>query len=664
MNSDFKNIIHQLFLMVLVIGITVCVNAAYAWSEDPDSPTLLNTDTFLGDRVIRIQALSINDGQAIVAWNTRLSHGSRLLTPSGISEWRDADDIIGRSLPLEWESNDSAFLLSGSTYRRLTVATDSIVVSDAVQVDANIADFGGISMIPDRQGTAIASWVGLPLSDPLTSKAVFISKFDSNGIKAWDVGSIQLLQASIYNSLVIEPYLVSDNLGGAYIVDHWNYSGTTRIERIDTDGNFPWANAISISGYLEAISEDNSTGMFVAWRENVSDTEYNLYAQHINAEGGQLWGDQGVLVATTDLAFRSASNQQVLRNVTIIKDASDGIYLTWGAFDNDGLERINVAYVDNSGAVAWSKPIALARIPGVEPDCTERVCVIPRYDQRNPSATLSTNGSLIVSYEENFTVKAQKINVSGELLWGEYGKTISNRKPNAVVNEYLGIVDNQSDGAIVVWGEQKLTSDYIDPPEQDEGKILIQNIYSDGTRSSSKVPANVSPAENALDIELNIVLTASDFEDSAGNYHVASRWRMFLRDEITYDSEEITDLTQHQLPSGRLLPNTNYQWSVSYKNSLGEWTEWSAKTAFVTKPAEENIEPDLPPVSNNNPPGSNSPSPSGGGGSFGIFFFSIILLQVMFRKYLAPYFMRTMKISSPINHPGSISQSKPGQPIR
>ena len=118
-----------------------------------------------------------------------------------------------------------------------------------------------------------------------------------------------------------------------------------------------------------------------------------------------------------------------------------------------------------------------------------------------------------------------------------------------------------------------------------------------GPTSSPYQPANLSPADETIDISPTPVLRASDFSDpDVGDTHTASRWQVTTTSEDysspIFDSNiDITNLEKITIPSDCLNPAITYYWHVRYQDSYGSWSSWSTETSFTTIDA---LPPNLP----------------------------------------------------------------------
>lgn len=57
-----------------------------------------------------------------------------------------------------------------------------------------------------------------------------------------------------------------------------------------------------------------------------------------------------------------------------------------------------------------------------------------------------------------------------------------------------------------------------------------------------------------------------------------------------FDSgRNVDNLTEINIPSGELSPDTACYWQVRYQDSQGDWSDWSAETGFATTEAPEPV---------------------------------------------------------------------------
>lgn len=110
-----------------------------------------------------------------------------------------------------------------------------------------------------------------------------------------------------------------------------------------------------------------------------------------------------------------------------------------------------------------------------------------------------------------------------------------------------------------------------------------------------ETPVNQGPGAGGTNIAEQPTFSSSAFSaHGAADTHAASQWRVRLANgdwnTPLYDSGEVSDLTTHVIPAGKLEEGTKtYSWQVRYKGASLGWSDWSQETAFVTKDVFANI---------------------------------------------------------------------------
>ena len=154
-------------------------------------------------------------------------------------------------------------------------------------------------------------------------------------------------------------------------------------------------------------------------------------------------------------------------------------------------------------------------------------------------------------------------------------------------------------GALVV-DEQVSTDDYTfnaDPTTAYDVRIRDKPVGLPVTAWSAVVtfttadtyieaPTNISPADNAVDIEEQPTLEASAFSVFNGtDTHINSRFRVFetATQMLVHDSGIIPATTTYQIPPGILQEGeVAYEWDAQYEGDLLGWSGHSVKTSFTT----------------------------------------------------------------------------------
>src|SRR6185295_6800944 len=150
--------------------------------------------------------------------------------------------------------------------------------------------------------------------------------------------------------------IVSDGSGGAIL--GWEDSRTADrdffAQRLDTNGSPLWApDGVSLCGaaggrYGLTMVADFSGGAIAAWSDLRSGTNYDIYAQRVDASSARLWGASGTPVCV------SGGDQIV---PMIVNDGTGGADLAWTDLRNGVFEYdVYAARIISAGGVLGVSP--------------------------------------------------------------------------------------------------------------------------------------------------------------------------------------------------------------------------------------------------------------------------------------------------------------------
>ncbi len=178
---------------------------------------------------------------------------------------------------------------------------------------------------------------------------------------------------------------------------------------------------------------DGSGGAIIAWHDRRSGTNYDIYAQRVNASGVPQWAADGVTLCT-------AGNDQT--NPTIVPDGAGGAIVAWNDFRN-GFGDIYAQRVNAAGIPLWTaNGVAL---------CTAT------DNQSSPTIVPDGAGGAIVTWYDfrggsNSDIYAQRVNASGIPQWTANGIALC----TATNFQYSPtIVSDSAGGAIVTWHDYR-----------------------------------------------------------------------------------------------------------------------------------------------------------------------------------------------------------------
>ena len=200
------------------------------------------------------------------------------------------------------------------------------------------------------------------------------------------------------------------------------------------------------------VTGDGSGGAIIAWQDYRSRTNYDIYAQRIDADGVPRWSPNGVAVCT------QGGEQE---NPQLVSDGSGGAIIT-REDSRTGNKDIYARKVDSDGKAVWT--------PDGVPICTAA------DDQHSQViATDGSNGAIITWADGRAAgtaddLYARRVDSSGTALWAADGVVICSTGKGV---ESPAIVSDGSGGAIMNWYEGRSGDGYWD--------IYSQRVDAGGT---------------------------------------------------------------------------------------------------------------------------------------------------------------------------------------
>ena len=243
------------------------------------------------------------------------------------------------------------------------------------------------------------------------------------------------------NNAAGDPNIISDGIGGAIITWRDSRSGNYDIyaQRISASGVIQWTNngvAICNVGYNQVspkIVSDNSGGAIITWMDIRNGSDWDIYAQRINASGVVQWNTNGIVVC-------SATDDQYFPR--LISDGSEGAIITWGDY-RSGTWDIYTQRINASGIVQWIiDGVALCNALG---------------GQFYPVIVSDNAGGAIVTWEDERVttgadIYAQHIDAMGVVQWLVDGVSVCNsigyEADPTISTDGMG-------GAIIAWNDYR-----------------------------------------------------------------------------------------------------------------------------------------------------------------------------------------------------------------
>lgn len=189
--------------------------------------------------------------------------------------------------------------------------------------------------------------------------------------------------------------------------------------------------------YTPQLVSDGAGGAIVAWEDKREGSQYDIYAQQVDAGGNALWAADGVPVCVAD------GSQS---NVQLIADGFGGAFVTW--HDARGAEYdIYAQRLDKDGNALWTTD-------GVS------LCVAPDA-QYGPQIIDDDAGGAIVAWTDyrqgpTADIYARRVDGNGNALWYMDGVTICAAAGDQYEHQ---IAPDGEGGAIIAWADERSGGD-------------------------------------------------------------------------------------------------------------------------------------------------------------------------------------------------------------
>ncbi|MCK4311244.1 MAG: T9SS type A sorting domain-containing protein, partial [Candidatus Cloacimonetes bacterium] len=241
------------------------------------------------------------------------------------------------------------------------------------------------------------------------------------------------------------PQMVKHSDGGVYVL--WNETPQSDIEgiRILADGSIAigWGDGIEIlpALYNYETHSDQLDGVILS-----SVLDNDIYIQRVDENGNKLWGYNGTLLY---------NGNDHIHEIDICSSTIDEYYFSWRTYEPSGTNKIMIHKTDSNGNPLWNSPTIIS-----EENYISRFATICPSDSQP-----------IIVWITGETMFSHKIDLDGNLLWGEEGITVF--ESNYDLNRNSVILKKDGDnGCILSWTDYSYN--------YNENKILVQRINSNG----------------------------------------------------------------------------------------------------------------------------------------------------------------------------------------
>ncbi|MCC6653388.1 MAG: hypothetical protein IT348_19710 [Candidatus Eisenbacteria bacterium] len=328
---------------------------------------------------------------------------------------------------------------SGGTYdiyaQRISNAGVALWTANGVAVCTAVDDQYAPTIVADGAGGAILAWVD---ERTVATADIYVQRLNASGTPQWSANGVALCTAT---NAQYAPRIVGDGSGGAIVAWEDLRSGNYDIyaRRVNSSGAPQWAaNGVVVCSAAEiqfniAITSDRAGGAFIAWQDLRDATDYEIYAQRVNATGAAIGTANGVVVC-------NGANSQ--GNIDAVADGEGGVILAWRDFRSGTTYDIYAQRLNASLAAFWNSG-------------GREVCVAAG-DQQEPTVCSDGSGGAIIAWRDgrgaDLNVYAQRVNANGNPSWTADGIAV------------CSAADSQSDpdcesdgvgGAIIAWEDER-----------------------------------------------------------------------------------------------------------------------------------------------------------------------------------------------------------------
>jgi hypothetical protein len=293
-------------------------------------------------------------------------------------------------------------------------------------------------IVADGMGGAIVTWYDYRSG---TNYDIYAQRVDASGVAQWTANGVAVCAAA---NDQLSPVLIADGTGGAIVAWYDYRSGTNYdiwAQRVNASGAVQWSPGIYGQAICTAtgnqafpvIVSDGADGAIIAWLDRRSGTDYDIYAQRVNGWGGYYWTANGASVCA------ATGEQQFL---AIASDDAGGAIMTWSDVRSGTSYDVYAQRFSAAGAAQWTaNGVALASGAGNQ-----------AYSTIAPDGA----GGAVVAWENNSAgnkdIYAQKVNASGVAQWTANGAALCTALGDQTTPE---TISDDAGGAIVAWTDAR-----------------------------------------------------------------------------------------------------------------------------------------------------------------------------------------------------------------
>ncbi len=294
-----------------------------------------------------------------------------------------------------------------------------------------------VELTSDGAGGAIATWQDLRSG---TNYDAYARRINSAGTPQWVANGVAICALA---SNQTRPKPVPDGAGGAIISWADTRNPTTDIfaQRVNAAGATQWvANGVAVctevgSQSAPDIVSDNGGGAIIAWSDERTSVDDDIYAQRINGAGVPQWMVNGVYLSAA---------AGVQSNHSMVPDGAGGAIVAWQDSRTGPLEvDLYAQRVNALGAALWDND----GLP---------ICIVTGT-QGPPSLAADGQGGVVAMWSDNrilsdHDIFTQMLSAEGTVRWPFEGVFVC-----AAIRhqDEVACVADGAGGIIAAWGDDR-----------------------------------------------------------------------------------------------------------------------------------------------------------------------------------------------------------------
>lgn len=486
----------KLKLSTLLLGALIYTNCFSQWNTNPSINTA--TSTVINDQQ-DLRIVTDTKAGAIISWvdfrNNILAsdiyiqrmnaNGNPVWTANGVAACTDPGNQTGVALV---EAGDGSAIMTWNDWRsgdkdiyaqKVDSSGNLLWTNNGVPVSAKTFHQSNPKVINDGAGGAIIVW-----EDSINGTwDIYAQRINSIGAAIWTTGGIMICNAA---DAQVNPKLRTDGAGGAIITWQDKRNGTDYdiyAQRINASGTVQWtANGVAVCNLTGTqsnpkLESDGQNGVIIAWQDKRNGVDYDIYAQRLNVAGLAQWTANGVVICNA-LGSQSA--------IDMTTDMVNGAIISWKDV-RTGLYSVYANKVSPTGTIQWT---------------TNGVFIATGI---NPNIVGDANGGAIITWQDSISaggtwdVFSQRLNASGTKLWTATGVPVA----NAVGGQSSAKnVSTGNGGSIYAWQDKRNTIDL---------NIYAHHLYANGSavgineieKNSLQITCYPNPVQSTSTLSIN-----------------------------------------------------------------------------------------------------------------------------------------------------------------